>query len=137
MNFRKKRKEFVVQRLPLIALIDVVMFLLFYFIMAGTIAATEGELPASLSTEKRGAGKGSDFSSQVLMIELFEGRVRYRIGSRALADQAEMTAVLKGLPKEPGIIIKAADEVAVEHAASAMQASRDAGFERVSYVVGK
>lgn len=137
MNFARRKKDFVIQRLPLIALIDVVMFLLFYFIMAGTLAASEGELPATLSTEKRGAGKGSDYSSQVLTVEMADGKARFRIGQRTLADQVEMTSVLRALPKDPGIIIKATDEVAVEFTAAALQAARDAGFSRVSYVVGK
>lgn len=138
MNFsRRKGSDLALIRLPLAALIDVVFFLLLYFIMAGTLTAAEGELPMTLSTGKRAAGSGSDYSSQVLFVQVDNGQPRYRLGTRAIATQAELTEVLAKLPKEPGIVVRAQDEAPVQWTAVALQAARDAGFSRVSYVAGK
>lgn len=138
MNFaRKRRREFHVQRLPLVAFLDVCFFLLLYFMMAGTLAPPEGELSAAISAERRGAGTGSDLQSQVLYVEVADGKVRYRVGQRPLATQAEARALLEQLPKKPGIVVKVADTAPVSAAASALQACRDAGFTKVSYVAGR
>lgn len=138
MNFKKKKESGTdIIRLPLAALIDVVFFLLLYFIMAGTLAAAEGELPMTLSTGKRAAGSGSDYSTQVLFVQVENGKALYRLGTRAILTQEELTATLAKLPKEPGIVVRAADEAPVSWTAAALQAARDAGFARVSYVAGK
>jgi biopolymer transport protein ExbD len=57
VNFARKqsrRLDPASLRLPLIALIDVVLFLLFYFIIAGNLAAEEGELASTLKTSSGG-----------------------------------------------------------------------------------
>ncbi len=137
MNFKKRKDSGTdIIRLPLAALIDVVFFLLLYFIMAGTLTAAEGELPMTLSTGKRAAGSGSDYSTQVLFVQVEDGKVKYRLGTRSIGTQEELTEVLGKLPKEPGIVVKAQDEAPVQWTAAALQAARDAGFSRVSYVAG-
>ena len=40
---------------------------------------------------------------------------------------------IRSLPKEPGVVVRVADDVTVEGAASALQACRDAGFTRIAY----
>jgi biopolymer transport protein ExbD len=138
MNFRRSRKELQLIRMPLAALIDVVLFMLMYFIMAGTLLPAEGELPAALSAERAGAGRGSAFSSQVVRVEQnASGQAVFRLGARVIADRRELVEVLRALPKEPGVVVQAADSVEVQHAQAALQAARDAGFMRVSYVAGK
>lgn len=138
MNFKRRKDTGTdVIRLPLAALIDVVFFLLLYFIMAGTLTAAEGELPMTLSTGKRAAGSGSDYSTQVLFVQLEGGKPRFRLGTRVIGTQEELTEVLSKLPKEPGIVVRAQDEAPVQWTAAALQAARDAGFTRVSYVAGK
>jgi biopolymer transport protein ExbD len=137
VNFKKRKDSGTdIIRLPLAALIDVVFFLLLYFIMAGTLTAAEGELPMTLSTGKRAAGSGSDYSTQVLFVQVEDGKVKYRLGTRSIGTQEELTEVLGKLPKEPGIVVKAQDEAPVQWTAAALQAARDAGFSRVSYVAG-
>lgn len=137
MNFRKYRKPVHFMPLPLVAMIDLVLFMLMYFIMAGTLAPAEGELPATLSAEKRGAGRGSELSSQVLKVSRRGAGARYTLGSRGVDDQVALTALLRELPKEPGVVVRVDDDVPVEFAAAALQAARSAGFSRVSYVAGK
>ncbi|MCW5581162.1 MAG: biopolymer transporter ExbD [Luteimonas sp.] len=138
MNFRRSnRREFFVQRLPLVAFLDVCFFLLLYFMMAGTLAPPEGELSAAISAERRGAGRGSDLQSQILNVEVVDGKVRYRVGERAMSGQADARALLEQLPKRPGIVVRVADSAPVSAAAAALQACRDAGFSKVSYVAGR
>jgi len=47
-----------------------------------------------------------------------------------------LLATLSKLPKAPGIIIKVDNEATVAAAALVLQAARDAGFVRISYVAG-
>jgi biopolymer transport protein ExbD len=124
-------------RLPLIALIDVVLFLLLYFMIAGTMAGEESLLASSLRTDKPGKGKGSDLQSQVLYVEAPQGAQRFRLGDRSVTDKSGLAVLLKQLPREHGIIVKVAPQVRVEAAAAALQACKDAGFQKVSYVPGK
>ena len=46
------------------------------------------------------------------------------------------TALVRALPKAPGIVVRVADDVPVEGAAAALQGCRDAGFERIAYQPG-
>lgn len=123
-------------RLPLIALIDVVLFLLLYFMIAGTGTGDESQLPSALKTDKRGSGRGSDLQSQVLYVEGAGDQARFRVGERVMADKAALAPILKQLPKENGIRIRVAPEANVAAAAAALQACVDAGFDKVSYVPG-
>ncbi len=138
---RREDRRFVPEkvRLPLVALIDVVFFLLIYFVIAGTMAGEEAQLAAALRADKQGPGKGSDLAPQVLFVEpsAMAGRARFRLGDRSIEDKASLTSVLKQLPKENGVIVRVASGVTVDAAAVALQATRDAGFQKVSYVPSK
>jgi len=134
VNFRRQRKEVSLIRLPVAALIDVVLFLLLYFIMAGTLTPSEGELPSALTTQAQGSGAGAGLSPQVLRVERAAGGgVVFRLGGNTVTEQGALRALLEKLPKEPGIVLRANDDVPVDAAAMALQAVRDAGFSRVSY----
>jgi biopolymer transport protein ExbD len=137
MKFQKYRtRRFALEgvRLPLIALVDVVLFLLLYFIIAGTLTPPEGELASSLRTDRGGTGRSSDLLPQILMVDYPAGRARFRIGERVMEDKASLVGLLAQLPKEGGIVLKVAGEAPVESAATALQACRDAGFVNISYV---
>jgi len=133
---RAQERRFSIEkvRLPLVALIDVILFLLIYFVMAGSLAAQESQLSSALQTEKQKAGPGSDLAPQVLFVEGKPGETRFRIGERVMRDRPALTGVLKQLPKENGIRVRVSGETVVESAAAALQACRDAGFQKVSYV---
>lgn len=139
MNFSRSSKSLdpAQMRLPLIALIDVVLFLLLYFIFAGNISAEEAELSAALRSEKAAAGRGADLQPQIISVDLDNGRPVFRLGERVARTRSELTAVLKDLPKEGGVFIRVSGAVPVESAASAIQAAKDAGFVKVSYVPAK
>jgi biopolymer transport protein ExbD len=124
-------------RLPLVALIDVILFLLIYFVMAGTLAGEEAQLAASLKTDKKGSGAGSDLAPQVVFVDAAGGVAKFRLGDRVFADRASLTPVLAQLPKGNGIVVRVAGAAPVDAAATALQACKDAGFLKVSYVPGK
>lgn len=138
MNFarpRSRRLNPAALRLPLIALIDVVLFLLFYFIIAGNLAAEEGELASTLKASN-GGSSGANSLLQAPMIEVRSegGKPRFVLGSRALESQDALGAVLSQLPKDPGVMIKADPDAPVEFTAAAMQAASDAGFTKITFV---
>lgn len=121
-------------RLPLIALIDVVLFLLMYFMIAGNLSAEERELSATLSTQSAGPGGGGALRATTLQVLRSQGRGIYRMGERTIQTREELVSILSQLPKEPGVIIRAAPDAVIADAALALQACRDAGFVKISYV---
>ena len=140
MNFgRRQDRRFDIEKVrrPLVALIDVVLFLLLYFMLAGSLAAAEAELASTLKTDKQGQGKGSNLVSQILYVEPTGSAPRFRLGDRVVNDKAGLAGVLRQLPKDNGIIVRASPQVQVEAAAAALQACKDAGFEKVTYVPGR
>ncbi|MCC6661190.1 MAG: biopolymer transporter ExbD [Phycisphaerales bacterium] len=131
---RPKRLDPASIRLPLIALIDVILFILLYFMLAGTLANEEADLATALHAEKAQAAAAADLLPQTVNVEAVGGVVQYRMGERVLPDRAALTAVLRQLPHEMGVVIKVRGDVPVAAAAAAVQASKDAGFTKVSYV---
>ncbi len=123
-------------RLPLVALIDVVLFLLFYFMVAGNIDMEEAELQATLALLGGGSGKASEsfLDAQVLQVSADVQGAIYRIGGRELRDRASLQGLLQGLPKEAGVVIKSSSTVAFELVAGALQVAHDAGFTKITYV---
>jgi len=133
MRFKRSRPTEPIPRLPLTAFIDVVLFLLLYFLLAGNLAELEAELPSGLKTERH-AGR-SDLAPQVVLVRSDEGgRPSFRIGDRVLIDRDSLAGVLRQLPKEQGVFVKVSGRATVEAAAAALQAARDAGFAKVNYV---
>jgi biopolymer transport protein ExbD len=132
-----RRFEIEKVRLPLIALIDVVLFLLLYFMIAGTLAGEESLLASSLKTDKRGSGRGSDLQAQILYVEAGPDGPRFRLGDRAVTDRPGLASILRQLSRDNGIIVKVAPQAHVDAAATALQACKDAGFQKVSYVPGR
>ncbi len=124
-------------RLPLVALIDVVLFLLFYFMIAGSAAGQESELSTALATAGTGGSGAARMQPQVLAVTMSNGRATYSIGQRTISTRASLEGLLKVLPKESGIIVKPASDVPVEAIAAAVQVAKDAGFLKISYVMGK
>lgn len=130
---RSSRRNFVPPRLPLVALIDVVLFLLLYFMMAGSLAPVEANLSTTLKTDQRGSG-AADLVPQIVNVEAPGGTVRFRLGDRAVPDRPQLTSLLSQLPKAGGVVVRVAGEAPVWSAAAAVQACKDAGFNKVSYV---
>lgn len=139
MRFSKKNRNLLgrhTMRLQLIAMIDVVLFILLYFMLSSSFAADEKNLDAALGVEGRGA-KGTNLQPQVVMVQAKEGGAVYVIGERVVKDREALENVLKLLPKEQGVFVKVTGQVPVDAAAVALQAASDAGFRKISYVPTK
>lgn len=138
MKFIRAQRENAIMRLPLVALIDVILFLLIYFMIAGSFAGNEGQLSTTVSAGRSGGGgSGATLAVQVLRVQVEGDSVLFRIGNNATKDRASLTELLKRLPKEVGMVVKVDDNAPVEGAAAAIQACKDAGFTKVTYVAGK
>jgi len=124
-------------RLPLIALIDVVLFLLFYFMIAGSLAPEESSLASTLGTDAKRKSAAGDLQPQILNVVVRESKIVFQIGDRAFDTEAGLRAMLAQLPREAGVVIKVANEVPVASAAIALQSCKDVGFSKVTYVAGK
>lgn len=119
-------------RLPLIALIDVILFLLMYFLFAGNLESEERELAAALAAE-RGSASSSALAPQVVDVVRLGGAEVYRLGTRIVDGKSALMELIAALPKEPGLVVRADDVVSVGAVAAATQAARDAGFDRITY----
>jgi biopolymer transport protein ExbD len=120
-----------------VALIDVVLFLLMYFMLATDLNGEEKRLGASLQTEsgeKSGSRGGSSLRPQIVSVEPAGGGWIFRIGERTARDRESLTQILAQLPTDNGVIVRAAPVCPVAGVAAALQACSDAGFTKVSYV---
>jgi biopolymer transport protein ExbD len=124
-------------RLPLIALIDVMLFLLIYFMVAGSLAAEEGRLAAALRGTGGSGPVTSDLQPQVLNVESADGRAVFRLGDRVFEERRALYQALLQLPAEVGITVRVADQASVAAVAAATQVCRDAGFQKLSYLPAK
>ena len=123
-----------VSRLPMTPMIDVVFLLLIYFLVTATLTPSESQLSSALQAERRGAGSAADLQPQVIRVEMIDGRVGYRLGARVMRSGTELLDLLVQLPTEGGVFIRVEDDVPVSAPAAAIQAAKDAGFRKVSYV---
>lgn len=140
MNFHaagaKGRLEPSSIRLPLIALIDVILFLLMYFIFSGSLDAEEAELATAIRTERRSSLAAKDLDVQYVYVTMNQAQPEFRVGSRRAATRQELALILGELPNSEGAVLRVADDVPVSAAAAAAQACKDAGFVKVSYLPG-
>ena len=125
-------------RLPLIALIDVVLFLLFYFIIAGNIDNEEAELAATLALVGTAPNPASpaDPAKQPHVLAV-TGDVlgpAYRVAGKEFRGRDELRAALSALPKEVGVVIRSSPSIPFEMVAGALQVAHDAGFEKITYL---
>lgn len=139
MHFRRSKKHHseAAPRLPLTAFIDVVLFLLLYFMLAGNLAMAESDLASALKTEKEAGSKSADLTPQVVEVRMAGGRAVFQLGERVMTERAALTDVLRRLPKAGGVFVKVSSQAPVSATAAALQACRDAGFQKVNYVPSK
>ncbi len=119
-------------RLSLIALIDVVLFLLFYFVISYSISPEEAQLATGFA---RPGASAAAMEPQVVMVSHAGDRTEYRIGLRVFDDRTALTELLRALPKEPGVVVKSTPETPVWATISAVQAGKDAGFSNVRLAI--
>ncbi|MEO0629113.1 MAG: biopolymer transporter ExbD [Planctomycetota bacterium] len=133
MRFTRQDDEARGARLPLIGMIDVFFLLLIYFLTSATITPPEEELAAALSAERTDASAASLEPQVILVGNRVEG-VPFTVSGVSIASQDGLRTLLEGLPKEPGVFVRADDNASVADVAAALQACNDAGFERITYV---
>ncbi len=119
--------------LPLTSMIDVVFLLLIFFLVTANFAQDERKLSATLQTEGGGV-RSSDLQPQIVHIRLQDGGAVFVIGDVVASDARSLEALLMNLPKEPGVAIKSDPDVPISAIAAALQAARNAGFVKRSYV---
>lgn len=136
MNFARRKRTIGLThlpRLPLVAFIDVVLFLLLYFVLATNFVPDEKELSTTLKGQAQGRG-GAVLIPQVLRVEVSGDAVVFRLGDRVTVDRDALVELLTRLPKEGGLFIQVGERVPVGGAAKAIQAASEAGFAKISYV---
>lgn len=119
--------------LPLISLIDVVFLLLIYFLVTSDFSQQERRLPSAVQTEGGGV-RSVELQPQIVDIATDAQGVRFTIGQVMVRDKAGLTRVLQRLPREPGVAVRSAPDAPISAIAAALQAAKDAGFEKRSYV---
>lgn len=122
------------QGLPIASLIDVVFLLLVYFIVTSSMTPSETYLSASLRTESATGSAAADLQPQIILVDLVDGEPAFVLGGRTLRTKLQLWNILRQLPKEGGVFVKATGRAPVSATAAALQACKDAGFSRVSYV---
>lgn len=115
-------------------MIDIIFLLLIYFFLSTTLAPPESRLSPALRAERRDAGSSADLQPQVVEVARIGGSPGFRLGGRVLRGQEALTEALRDLPKEIGVFVRVSDGVTARWPAAALQACRDAGFGKVTYV---
>ena len=133
MSWLKPAKQGSIPRLPIVALIDVVLFILLFFVASADFSQQERDLASSLRSQPRGEGRSS-LQPQVVTVLARGTGVSFEIGGRSVGDRAGLTAILRALNRDEGVFIKVHPDASVAGAAAALQAAYDAGFTRVTYV---
>jgi len=124
--------------LNLASMIDVTFLLLLYFLVTTVLALPEDRLSPSLRADaETAAGPDSDFQPQIVEVRLVNGAAAYMVGTEVFRDRQALTTALEPLHKASGLFVKVYDDASVAAAATAIQAGRDAGFEKLTYVAAK
>ncbi|MBT4523406.1 MAG: biopolymer transporter ExbD [Phycisphaerae bacterium] len=135
MQFAKSNRRGINRAtLSLSSMIDVTFLLLIYFIVTTVLSKPEDQLNPALLIDQGSVVEDSLMDPQIIYVQTKNLQPVYKLGSQQFSDRSALAEVLKVLPKEPGIIIKADDSVTVGFAVAAIQESRDAGFTKVTYV---
>lgn len=119
--------------LPLISLIDVVFLLLIYFLVVSDFSMEERRLSSTVRTEGGGV-RSVELQPQIVEVSTDGEGVRFAIGQAVARDKAGLTRILERLPREPGVAVRSTPDTPISAIAAALQAARDAGFEKRSYV---
>ena len=136
MNFTntQQRRRLNKAALNLSSMIDVTFLLLIYFIVTTVFAPPEDLLSPALKVEESTSAQEQDFEPQIVTVAIQGSRPAYLLGDQVLRNREQLAIIISKLPRDPGIIIRVEDDVAVGFAVAAIQESRNAGFERVTYV---
>jgi len=119
--------------LDMTSMIDATFLLLSFFLFTTSIGGKESHLLAEVARTRAGQ-RASALSPQAVEVTSDATGALFRIGTHAVRTRDELAAVLRALPHDIGIVVRVHDGPTVGAVAAAMQAARDAGFSKVSYV---
>lgn len=138
MNFRRREVRTIesIPRLSLVAFIDIVLFLLLYLMLAGTLTPPESRIAAGVERPSS-TQKASPLAPIRLRVDRAGERVVYKVGQRDLESRDALVVALTQAPKDGGVIVTAGEGTVVADVAAGLQAAKDAGFSRVSYAPGR
>jgi biopolymer transport protein ExbD len=111
-------------------MIDATFLLLSFFLVTAGASRVEGRLTGALGTSGGAAG---DLQAVVVDVHGSPGAAWYLVAGRRIDGEPALRAALEALPKPPGVALRVHAGPSAGDAAAALQAVRDAGFERVSY----
>ncbi|MEL7471853.1 MAG: biopolymer transporter ExbD [Planctomycetota bacterium] len=114
--------------------IDIVFLLLIFFLVTATFQKEEDRLSSALESQSDSGGSGADLLPQIIDVRSDDSGPVFSMGERAMRSQDELIGLLASLPKGPGVFVRVHGSAPVHAVASALQACRDAGFVRISYV---
>lgn len=130
MRFGSRRRGRRGPLINLVSMIDATFLLLSFFLVTSGAARLEGRLSGALGTATGAAG---DLQAVVVEVLGSPGAAWYRVAGRRIDGGAALRALLQPMPKGPGAAVRLHEGPSVGDAAAALQAVRDAGFEKVSY----
>jgi biopolymer transport protein ExbD len=132
---RRSRRRAERLSINLTSMIDVTFLLLVYFLVSTVLARPEDLLTSSIQTrDADSAGAEIDFQPQIIEVIRLDGAPMYRLAGRTFVDAGSLVDVLSDLPRDIGIFVRVHRDVPVGFALAAVQSTRDAGFEQVTYV---
>jgi len=138
MRFTREQEADANRRdLPLTTLIDVVFLLLVFFMVTATLSTLESRLSSALKVDRQGGPRVADLEPLIVSVETVQGSPGFRLGQRVVRTRQSLTNLLDQLSKDTGVVVRVAGDVPVGATAAALQACRDAGFSRISYVPGQ
>ncbi len=120
--------------LNLASMIDVVFLLLIYFMVTMVMSPPEDRLTPTLQTQSpESTGANADFERQIVEVRRLDDGPAYVIAGDVFRDRAGLDARLSTLHRETGLWVQVENGVPVGFAVAAVQAARDAGFDKVTY----
>ena len=101
----------------------------------GGFMTVERNLDPAIKDRPSGAAAGSDLEPAIVDIVRSGDRFVYRVGSREMTSDDELTKLLTQFPnKLDGAFVRVSDGAPFHMAAAAIQACKNARFQAVAYV---
>jgi biopolymer transport protein ExbD len=135
LSSRKIQQERKIE-LSMTSMIDVVFLLLIFFMTTSSFVKTERNLDSAIKNQQRSTSPAtSDMEPAIVEVVRSGGRHVYRIGSREMTSELELTDVLRQFNnKSDGAYVRVANDAPFRMAATAIQACKNANFSAVAYV---
>lgn len=121
--------------LAMTSMIDMTFLLLIFFMTTGGFMTVERNLDPAIKDRPSGPVTGSDLEPAIVEVVRSGAGYVYRVGSREMTSDAELTALLTQFPnKLDGAFVRVSDRAPFQMAAAAIQACKNARFQAVAYV---